>query len=96
MGLLSPAPALINQDLAARSTGKLVYQRGWAPCTTPPPSSSIHLPSSPFNQAWGYNASLALTSDQHRGHKGRRGGAEPSPSITALVSLSGSRTTGFY
>lgn len=53
---------------AARSSGKLVYQRGRLPPPLPTPP-----PPSPFNQARGYNASLALTSDQRRGHGGESG-----------------------
>lgn len=64
---------------AACSSGKLVYQRSYP--STPPPyccQHHHHLPPSPFNQAWGYNASLALTSDQRRGHGGKVGArAEP-------------------
>ena len=58
---------------AARSSGKLVYQRSYP--TTPHTHCHHlhHLPPSPFNQARGYNASLALTSDQRRGHGGESG-----------------------
>lgn len=59
---------------AACSSGKLVYQRSHP--STPPPyccQHHHHLPPSPFNQARGYNASLALTSDQRRGHGGESG-----------------------
>lgn len=56
---------------AARSSGKLVYQRGCLPPNCH--HHCRHLPPSPFNQARGYNASLALTSDQRRGHGGESG-----------------------
>lgn len=65
----------------ARSRGKLVYQCSRLPPPPPaplPPPSPLPPPPSPFNQARGYNASLALTSDQRRGHGGKVGArAEP-------------------
>lgn len=74
MGLLSPAPGLINQALLLAVVGN------WSISVASPPPlhhhchhRHPHLPPSPFNQARGYNASLALTSDQHRGHGGESG-----------------------
>lgn len=74
MGLLSPAPGLINQALLLAVVGNWSISAA----SPPPPHRHCHhrhrhLPPSPFNQAWGYNASLALTSDQRRGHGGESG-----------------------
>lgn len=73
MGLLSPAPALINQALLLAVVGNWSISAAASP---PPPNCHhhhSHLPPSPFNQARGYNASLPLTSDQRRGHGGESG-----------------------